>query len=132
MGDSIELGGYDLPGDPWHPGDIVPLTLLWVSQAAVEEDYQVFVHLVDGNGQLVAQTDSAPVGGSRPTSSWREGELIVDRHGLLLPDGVPPGEYEMRVGMYQPSTGLRLPISDAQGTTVGDTYSLGRLEVTSP
>jgi 4-amino-4-deoxy-L-arabinose transferase-like glycosyltransferase len=111
----IELTGYDLPpAGAWHPGDIVPLTLFWQGQTAIDQDYHVFVHLLDGNGQLVAQTDSAPGGGLQPTSSWGVGETIVDRHGLLLPDALPPGEYELYVGMYLPDSDERLVTTSGQ------------------
>lgn len=132
LGDSIELVGYDLPSGPWRPGDIVPLTLFWQSHGPLSEDYSIFVHLLDEKGHPAAQSDSAPVGGSRPTSGWSEDEALVDRHGLLLPDGLPPGEYDLRVGMYQPAGGARLTVRDAEGTAVGDSLSLGRLEVTLP
>jgi 4-amino-4-deoxy-L-arabinose transferase-like glycosyltransferase len=132
LGDSVQLTGYDLPAGKWHVGDIVPLTLFWQGQVPLQEDYQVFVHLIGADGQPVAQTDSAPVGGSRPTSSWQQGETIVDRHGLLLPDTLPAGEYELRVGMYRPSDGQRLPVVGADGQALGDSLSLGLLTVMSP
>jgi hypothetical protein len=132
LGDSIQLTGYDLLPGTWQGGDIVPLVLFWQGQAPLQEDYQVFVHLIGADGQLVAQTDSAPVGSSRPTSSWQQGETIVDHHGLLLPDTLPPGEYELRTGMYRPSDGQRLPVVGADGRAMGDSISLGSLMVTSP
>jgi hypothetical protein len=131
LGGSIELVGHALPEGPWRPGDIVPLTLFWTGRAPLDQDYQVFVHLLDGNGQLVAQTDSAPAGGMRPTGSWAEGEQIADRHGLLLPAGLPPGKYELRAGMYLPA-GDRLPVQDAAGNPLGDSLSLGQLEISAP
>ena len=96
------------------------------------EDYNVFVHLLDGRGQLVAQTDSAPVGGSQPTSSWQAGEMIADRHGVLVPATLPAGEYELRVGIYSPPTGERLPVEDAGGHPLGDILPLGVVTVSKP
>jgi 4-amino-4-deoxy-L-arabinose transferase-like glycosyltransferase len=130
-GERIQLVGYSLPPGPWRRCDIVPLTLFWQRQAPLGEDYQVFVHLLDEHGQLVTQSDSAPAGGSRPTSSWGEGEVIVDRHGVLLGDELAPGTYELRVGMYLPTTGERLPVQDAAGKPLGDSLSLGTVEVTT-
>jgi hypothetical protein len=132
VGDQMELTGYDLASASWQPGAIVPLTLFWQRQAPVDQDYNIFVHVLDGNGQLVAQTDSAPVGGLRPTSSWEEGEIIVDRHGLLLPDTLPPGEYELLAGMVLPETGERLVVRAVDGEALGDNVSLGRVMVGLP
>jgi 4-amino-4-deoxy-L-arabinose transferase-like glycosyltransferase len=132
LGDQIKLAGYDLPAGTGEPGAIIPLTLFWVPAEEIADDYQVFVHLLSPEGGLVAQSDSGPVGGSRPTSSWRAGELIVDRHGLALPDTLPPGEYELRVGLYLPATGDRLPVSGRDGQLLSDHVPLGRLSVTPP
>ena len=131
FGEAVELIGYDLPAGPWQPGDTVPLTLFWQRQGPILEDYSVFVHLLDRSGQPAAQTDSAPVGGSRPTSGWREGEVIVDRHGLLLSDDLPPGEYALQVGLYLPATGERLVVKDAHGASA-DSLPLGPLEIGAP
>ena len=67
---AMELAGYDLAAGPWSRCAIVPLTLFWQAQAPPGADYNVFVHLMDENGWIVAQTDSAPAGGLRPTSGW--------------------------------------------------------------
>jgi hypothetical protein len=128
-GDTIELAGYDLPARPWRRNDIIPLTLFWQSEAPIREDYNVFVHLLDEAGQIVAQTDSAPAGGARPTSSWGEGEMIVDRHGLMLGNDFALGAYELRVGMYLPATGERLPAHGADGNPLGDSLLLDKLKV---
>jgi hypothetical protein len=87
---------------------------------------------VDGNGQIVAQNDSAPAAGTRPASSWSVGELIADRRGLLLPGDLPPGEYGLRVGIYLPASGERLPVVDGDGNKAGDSLPLGHLAVTAP
>jgi hypothetical protein len=132
LGGQIQLLGYDLPAESLHPGDIVPLTLFWQLQAPASADYRIFVHLLDDQGQVVAQTDSGPVGDSRPTSGWREGEVVVDRHGVLLPAGLVAGEYTVQVGMYLPETGERLPVQSADGAALGDSLSLAGVRVTSP
>jgi hypothetical protein len=70
--DQIDLVGYHLPADPWKPGGIVPLTLFWQARGPITRTHSIFVHLVNDSGQLVAQTDSSPVGGSRPTVAGNE------------------------------------------------------------
>lgn len=129
LGDQMELMGYDLPTSSWQPGDIVPLTLFWQRLVPVEAEYSIFVHLLDEDGSLLAQSDSAPVSGTRPTSGWRNGEIIVDRHGLLLPETLSPGSYELVVGMYLPSSGERPPVVGADGQPQGDSLTLERLIV---
>jgi hypothetical protein len=62
--------------------------------------------------------DGEPVGGTRPTSQWLVGELIVDRYGLAIPADAPVGDYVIEVGMYDPETHERLPVRDRTGQRV--------------
>jgi len=105
-------------------GDILQVELIWHTTAPLSERYKVFLHLVDGEGQIIAQRDAEPVGFGRPTDSWQVGERIVDRHGIVVRPGTPPGRYQLLVGMYLPETGQRLPV---QGHGIGDSVSLGEV-----
>lgn len=106
----FRLDGYAVTQQV-QPGSAILLTLLWRSLAEVNENYQVFVHLLDEQGTKIAQADGQPVQWLRPTSTWEVGEQIVDRYGLLLPDLLPAGQYTIAVGLYHPATGQRLPVS---------------------
>jgi len=129
FGDLIELTGVDLPIGRVAPGDVIPLTLFWRAQQAIAENLKVFVHVMNAEGQLVAQRDSEPMAGLRPTSTWAQGESIVDRYGILLPGDLPAGQYQLVVGLYDPTTGERLPA--AAGTTgeAADSLPIGTVSV---
>jgi hypothetical protein len=129
FGDSIELTGIDLPQAKLAPGDVVPLTLFWQAREPIAERLKVFVHLIDAGGLLISQRDSEPVGGLRPTSTWELGEQIVDRHGVLLPDALPQGEYWLIVGLYDPDSGNRLPVSAGGDAAGEDHLTVGHLAV---
>jgi hypothetical protein len=131
LGDQIELVGYDLPADAWQRGDILPLSLFWRPLVNIPTDYRVFLHLLDGDNRLLAQTDAVPVGGSRPTTTWSPGEEIRDPVGLLVPADSVPGEYRLVVGMYRPDSGERLPVRDLEGTP-GDSILLSTIQVGEP
>ncbi len=77
------LVGYETDG-PLADGFTVKLVWQTAVQAQINHDYTVFVQLLDGNGALVAQSDAPPVGGSRPTTTWRPGEYITDTHTLTF------------------------------------------------
>ncbi len=110
-GDNVaRLTGYDLERESRH----LHLTLHWSCRAPMDRDYIVFVHLLDGDGNLLAQADGPPAGGDYPTSFWETGEIVVDRHTLDVED-VPPGLYDLQIGLYLLDTGERLPISNADG-----------------
>lgn len=123
FGDSIELEGFDLPNASASPGGIMRLVLYWRALGDVSADYQVFVHLSESpDVPPIAQQDGAPGGGLDPTSAWRSGEQHVDPHGIALPTSLPPGQYYLLVGLYDPLTGARLPSSPyatTSGTVVG-------------
>ena len=101
FGDHITLIGYTLSGRAVRAGDILQLSLFWATAAPLETRYKVFLHLVDDEGQLVAQRDSEPGGGLALTTTWTPGERVVDNHGLLVPAETPPGRYTLRLGLYE-------------------------------
>jgi hypothetical protein len=92
------------------------VTLLWRALAPPPVDYTVFVHLLDANGSLVAGNDTQPLGGRYPTTIWSAGEHILDIHNLPTPADLPPGQYQLAIGLYQQTTGERLPIDDLDGS----------------
>lgn len=106
----FRLDGYALTPEV-TAGEELLLALRWESLRAVTTDYQVFVHLLNSADEKLAQRDGQPVQWLRPTSTWQPGEELIDRYGLLLPDDIPAGRYTIAVGVYDPITGQRLPIS---------------------
>lgn len=110
----FRLAGYRLTPSA-QAGHELLLALRWESLQAVETDYHVFVHLLDDRGEKVAQRDGQPVQWLRPTSTWQPGESIVDRYGIPLDAELPAGAYTIVVGLYEPVTGQRLPVSAGPG-----------------
>jgi hypothetical protein len=116
LGEQIELLGYDLEierGD-LGIGDF-ELTLYWRAKAAVENDYTVFVHLVDQEDKLWGQGDSVPVEGMYPTSAWLPGQLVEDVCMIQVDPAAPPGSYRVLVGLYDPATLERLDAASPKG-----------------
>ena len=115
LGGSVELTGVDLDqpasgGDApaLSAGSSLGLTIYWKGLIEMETSYTVFVQLLDGGGRLVAQEDTLPVGGQRPTTGWLPGEVVRDAHRLGIPTGLPAGRYALIAGMYDARTGQRL------------------------
>ncbi|MBI2845903.1 MAG: hypothetical protein HYX86_05095 [Chloroflexi bacterium] len=113
VGDYFRLAGYDCTTPA--SGESVELALYWQSIAATTGDYQVFVHLIDSQGNIIAQGDSAPRQGYYPTSLWLPEEIVPDTHPLPVPRSFSPDEYQFRVGMYRLDTLERLPVFDENG-----------------
>lgn len=90
----------------------LPITLVWqVGDSEIDTSYTVFVQLLDANGRLIAQSDSLPAQGERPTTGWRAGEYIVDAHRLQFNDLAAPGEATLIAGLYDARTGERVPVN---------------------
>jgi len=113
---TARLVGVDLSKDSRG----VRLILYWQALALTPTSYTVFVHVVDVNGNAVAYGDAVPGNGTLPTTSWVANEYLADLHEFSVPPNVPPGEYEILVGIYNPKTGARLPVVDSSGKNIGD------------
>jgi 4-amino-4-deoxy-L-arabinose transferase-like glycosyltransferase len=109
-GDCCELVGYALPDQAVHPGDRVPLTLVWRALEETDQAYSLFVHATTADGQIVGQMDSYHGGGMYPTSQWRLGEIIVDTVYVPLSSRAEgPALIRFNVGLHKMSEAERLP-----------------------
>jgi hypothetical protein len=114
FGGQIRLVGFDTP-DVITPGGTLNVMLYWEALQSPGEDYVVFVHLLDADGQLVSSHDGPPMGGRYPTGAWLPGDTIPDTHTLAINPALPPGTYRLNVGMYRRPSLERLTVQDAQG-----------------
>jgi hypothetical protein len=129
LGEEIALRGYSLAPDTVNPGGIVQVTLFWEALKAPASRYKVFLHLVDGQGQIVSQFDGEPGHAMKLTTSWRPDEgVFPDRYGILVPRTSTPGKHQLLVGMYDVSGSPRLTIS-VEGKPVGDALSLSIVNI---
>jgi len=91
----------------------------WRALKAMDEDYTVFVHLVDANGKTVAQKDDQPQHGVYPTSFWDAGETVADAYAVEIPRDLAAGDYRLWVGVYRASDGSRLPVNGSDYANLG-------------
>ncbi len=121
---TMKLLGYDLIPTTLKPGESLNVVLDWQALRAIAQDYTVFVHMLDEQGQIRAQQDGPPAEGRFPTSSWFPGERIRDEHQILLGRDVAPGVYRLTVGLYHWPSGGRLPLFDGAGLELPDSRLL--------
>jgi hypothetical protein len=98
---------------------VTPLALTWGGEAA-RTGLAVSVRLTDDLGQLWAQHDYEPSGMTGTT---------VDRLGLLIPAGTPPGRYHVEVSVRPKESDRPLDALGADGTSLGTAARLYDLEV---
>ncbi len=125
LGEVIALVGYDVR----QAAGAVQLALYWQNQAEIGADYTVFTQLLGPDGQVWAQWDNPPQGGRYPTSAWAVNDRVVDRYTLRLRAGAPSGGYRLLVGMYAPSSGVRLPLTVAGQRQPNDALLLTTLDL---
>lgn len=121
LGGEIELLG--LAETPvWDENGALSLSLVWKALEPPQDSYTVFIHLVDEQGQIVAQSDAIPAGDYR-TSDWLPDEIVIDRHNISVSDAehLPPGQYRLYAGLYNANVGgERLPATDSSGQILPD------------
>ena len=116
LGEGISLLGYNLAVAPLTGGGRLTVELYWQAAQPISTDWTVFVQLLGPDGLIIGQHDGIPAEGALPTTMWDMGEIVLDRHQFDFPVS-QIGQYRLIVGMYNPITGVRLPITTAEETT---------------
>lgn len=122
--DKIALLSVDLPDELPPAGGQLPLTLHWQALSPLDEDYTVFIQLLDENDKIMGQIDAWPLQGTYPTSQWSIGESVDDPYLMQINEGDLDGEYRLLIGYYLLADLRRLPVLDANGTAVDDKFTI--------
>jgi hypothetical protein len=112
---STDIGSYTL-----EPGGTLEVTLTWQALTPMEEDYTVFLHVLDAADGIAGQVDAWPVQGTYPTSQWPVGEIIIDPYRIPIAADAAPGAYRLELGWYLLGTMRRLSVLAAGGEAVDD------------
>lgn len=106
--DSIHLRGVTQTST-FERGQPFSLKLAWEPRTRPSADNMLFAHLIGPDGVRYAQID-LPI----PTASWYPGRYESTDLPLSISPDAPPGRYQLMIGLYDPQTGERLPISNAK------------------
>ncbi len=119
LGTHAHLLGYDLAETADGQTEV---TLYWEVLQPLLPPHHIFVHLDAADGQTVTQQDGPPVtaAGPAPTGSWQPGEFLATVHRL---GASPAPGTALRVGLYDPVTQVRLPVT-VNGAPAGDSVPL--------
>ncbi|HRQ36310.1 MAG TPA: hypothetical protein PLD25_00140 [Chloroflexota bacterium] len=104
FGERITLEGYELlsPVLPLDGGQTIYLVTRWRVNQSLPPHLTAFVHLLNAQGQIVAQHD----GFDAAPTALRTGDRLVQLHPLAVPDD--NGPFTLQVGLYTLPDGQRL------------------------
>ncbi len=108
FGEALRLRGYNAE---LAAGQFV-VTPAWDVRAPLPPDLMLFVHLLDSTGIRVAGIDVRPGGASLPpTGQWQPGQQLAVPLPIDLPAELPAGVYTLTLGLYDPTSLVRLPLT---------------------
>ncbi|MEM6282658.1 MAG: hypothetical protein AAF787_10735, partial [Chloroflexota bacterium] len=133
FGEDIILDEFALSTRDLLAGEVLQVRLFWRTTALLDERYRVTLQLLDENGVLVAQRDSEPGGGTRPTDDWPLNRRVTDNHALLIPpdivENAPEANFTLIIALYNlANSSDRLPVN----RTEQDIFTLTTVTITEP
>ena len=101
--DDLILAGYNLyklghehqPAEPLHPGDVLHLDLYWRAFRVPQDDWQLNLQLLDGEGNILATQQAKPASVDYPTTDWEVGEVVRGQYDVFIPPEAPRGSYRL-------------------------------------
>ncbi|MDI9638497.1 hypothetical protein QM565_22510 [Geitlerinema splendidum] len=106
FGDWLRFAGYSLE----QTADEIDFAPVWQALDDGTADLKYFVHMVDAQGNILAQADAFPRENTYSTQLWGAGEYVDDR--IRLPR--VSEAVMLRVGWYDPVNGARLLLEDSR------------------
>ena len=126
FGDLLLLHGVELPERTAFGENHGVHNQLYIEPLrASDESIQLFMHLIDQDGNLVAQRDYLGV----PPVHWHPGILFMQDNFVPLFEPVAAGIHHLYLGVYNWRSGERFPVVDADGRAIADQLYLGEIRV---
>ncbi|MCU0500666.1 MAG: glycosyltransferase family 39 protein [Anaerolineae bacterium] len=121
----LQLGNAQVAhlADPRAGQSHLLVALDWLAQVKPSVDYVVTLRLIAANvepGVPRAQADGMPIGPLLPTTAWGLGDRKPGYMTLTLPPGLPPGDYRIVLGVYDPRSGA--PYSPTGSAAATDSF----------
>jgi 4-amino-4-deoxy-L-arabinose transferase-like glycosyltransferase len=114
--------------------DVLPAALVWrrLDHVDVDSNLGIALRLVDASGRTWATRDSLPQGGDASFSDLADGQPLMDHHGLAILAGTPPGDYQLRLSVYDTADQQPLDLVDDQHQPQGVEATLSTVKVVAP
>jgi hypothetical protein len=121
--------GDTMPRAKLHVPADIRMALEWVVMKPPTADWHVFVHLLDDVGELVMQSDHQVDWSAQTCTETKVGTtcFVTTHHEWEMPASLSPGLYAIRVGLYDPVTAARAPVTDPADD--GSVVTLGQIVI---
>ncbi len=116
----LMLLGFDWPAGVLAHGDDNELVFYWQAQEKIEQDLVIGLQLLDDKENEIAYWLGRPVKSSYLTNQWHQGEIIKDPWELNISPNVSPGNYVLRLALYDSADGKVTGVTDLGPITVVD------------
>ncbi len=113
LSNGLSMTGFRAPSET-KAGQLLTVETDWSATQKLPGDYHLFVHLLDQQGNPVAQYDAVPGNGTFPTTVWAMQQTWIETATLPLPATLPAGSYSLYTGWYRYPDLTRLGVT---GTT---------------
>lgn len=132
IGEGVGITAVTFSPTSAQPGDTLVVDVTWQALAPPGGNFTTLLHLAQAGQPPLAQGDRPPLAGQYPTSLWAAGEVIEDQYALVVPAGLANGRYPLWIGMYDPATLVRLPLTINGVRQPHDVISIGEVRLGSP
>jgi hypothetical protein len=116
--------GFALDRAQVAPGQAVTLTTYWRVTSGLGRPASIMAHLVAADGREIANGDGLGV----PVENWQPGDMIAQRHRLVIPSDAPLDTYQIQTGVYTLDDLRRFGVI-RDSVTLGDHLLLAPVEV---
>jgi hypothetical protein len=106
FGRQIELVRAGIGGDQFASNDIIPLQIELRKTADLPEALAIAVRLVGEAGLSIGCYTGAVQAGTLDIAAWPIGFTVLDRRGCVVPAALPPGIYQVEIGIEVPESVL--------------------------
>ena len=112
---------------PAFAGDTLPIRLVWhtgqgwMGSPPATHPHRISLRLIDEDERVALADDRDPVGGSRPSIAWPQGDRIIDRHAIRLPESLLAGRYLLTALLY-----------DAESLSPHASWDIASIQVIAP
>jgi len=132
FGGQFELTRIEVSQVEAAPGDALTVNLDWKVLYPAQQDYLVFLHLIEDDlSTLHGQGDGSftHLGATLSPPDWLVGATIYDQRTLTVDPDTPAGIYNLRVGIYSRDQGERLGVTPGTTGQADDGVIIAKIQV---